>query len=365
MARRRDRPSHLLQRAAWLAFAAGALHFATRSNRAQSNEMNVQFHTFQDSRSVTVLSPTIDLSKDFTERTSLRLSFGVDAISAASDSCARCHQEGVNSRRQDAGLSVTRKFDDWKLTVGGAYSKENFYRATTFLTSVTRDLAKGTTTIAGGYAFSLNQPTLHPTQQIENQYADNAYATVTQTLTKTTIGQVGYELGKINGYQDSPFLRTSVNGVMSLGHVPDTRLRQTFSLRLRQALPANTYLEADYRRYVDDWQVASNAFNIGLSHDFTPKVLGSFGYRAYDQRGAYFYQPAYVGPVPQFFTGDFRLAPFASGLYTGKITITPKESWFRLPAGTALTFQYERYRADNGFRAAIFSTGFRIPLGSR
>ena len=40
----------------------------------------------------------------------------VDAISAASDSCARCHRNGVNSHRQDACLSATRKYGDMKLT---------------------------------------------------------------------------------------------------------------------------------------------------------------------------------------------------------------------------------------------------------
>src|SRR5207244_1628563 len=184
----------------------------------------------------------------------------------------------------------------------------------------------GSPTIAGGYGFSLNQPTLHPTQQIENQYSHDAYATLTQTLTKTTMAQVGYELAKVTGYQDNPFLRANVNHVMMLGHVPDARLRQTFSARLRQALPADTYLEADYRRYTDDWKIGSNGFNIGLSHDFTSSVLGSFSYRAYDQRGAYFYQPVYAGPTPQFFTADFRLEPFASSLYTGKMVITPKGS---------------------------------------
>jgi hypothetical protein len=348
-----------------MTLAFGLLVVATRRNGAQSNQLNLQFHTFQDTRSVTVLSPAVDLDKDFTGRTSLRLNFGVDAISAASDSCARCHQSGVSSRREVGGLSVTRAFDAWKLTVGGSFGTENFYKATTGLTSFTRDLNKGSTTVAGGYAFSLNQPTLHPTQQIENQFSHDAYVTVTQTMTKTTMAQVGYEFAKITGYQDNPYLRTSVNGVMTLGHVPDARLRQTFSARLRQALPADTYLEADYRRYGDDWEIGSNGFNIGVSHDFTPKVLGSISYRAYDQRGAYFYQPSYAGPVPQFFTADFRLEPFASSLYTGKVVITPKESWFRLPAGTALTLQYERYRADNGFRAAIFTTGLRIPLGTR
>jgi hypothetical protein len=312
-----------------------------------------------------VLSPAIDLARDFTERTRLRVSYGVDAISAASDSCARCHRDGASSHRQAFGLAVTQSFDNWKLTLGGDYSKENFYRATTFATSMTRDLAKGNTTVAGGYTFSLNQPTLHPTLDIENQYQNDGFASITQTLTKTTIAQAGVELASLNGYLDNPYLRANVNGVMVLGRVPDARLRRTFSARVRQALPSNTFVEADYRRYGDDWQLSSNALSLGVSHDFTPQVFARFGYRKYDQTGAYFYQPIYLGPVPEFFTADFRLAPFASGLYTGNLVLTPKKHWLGLPAGTAFTFQYERYQADNGFQAAIFSTRLRIPLGSR
>jgi len=139
------------QRAAWIVGGA-AVAVACLAGRdwAQTNEVNVQFHAFQDTRSVTVLSPTVELSKDFTERTSLRVNFGVDAISAASDSCARCHRDGVNSHRRVGGLSVTRKFDDLKFTIGGSYSQENFYRAATRLSSVSRDLADSNASIAGG-----------------------------------------------------------------------------------------------------------------------------------------------------------------------------------------------------------------------
>jgi hypothetical protein len=356
----------MIRRFKWIVFAgAVGFSFTATRNWAQNNEVNVQLHGFQDSRSVTVLSPTVDLTKDFTERTSLRVNFGVDAISAASDSCARCHREGVSSRRQVGGLSVTRKFENFKFTLGGAYSWENFYRATTLLTSVSRDLANGNTTVAGGYSFSLNQPILHPTERLEHQYANDAYVSATQTLTKTTIAQVGYELGKTNGYLDNPFLRASVNGVMELGRVPNARTRQTVTARVRQALPADTYLEADYRHYFDDWQVTSNAFSAGLSHHFTPQLLGNFSYRRYEQAGASFYQPAYVGPVPQFFTADFRLEPFKSGLYTGKVVITPKGALLWLREGAAFTLQYERYRADNGFEAGILSAGVRVPLGAQ
>src|SRR5580765_8770166 len=42
-------------------------------NWAQNNELNIQFHGFDDARGVTVLSPTVDLSQDYTDRTSLRI----------------------------------------------------------------------------------------------------------------------------------------------------------------------------------------------------------------------------------------------------------------------------------------------------
>ena len=238
-----------------LLVAAAVFSLIAARNWAQNNEMNVQFHGFNDVRGVTVLSPTVDLTQDYTERTNLRVNYGLDTISAASDSCVRCHNDGVNSHRQVFGLSATRKYNDLKLTIGGAYSKENFYRATTGLASVSRDLAHGNTTVAGGFSFSLNQPMLHPLPEYENQYQSGGFISVTQTLTKSTIAQAGYELSHIAGYQNNPYLRADVNGMMVLGNVPDARTRQTLSARLRQALPAATYAEADYRRYIDDWEV--------------------------------------------------------------------------------------------------------------
>jgi hypothetical protein len=349
-----------MRRAAVLLALACAL--VAGRNWAQNNEVNVQFHAFQDSRGVTVLTPSVDLSRDFTDRTSLRLNYGVDEISAASDSCARCHHDGVSSHRQVGGLSVTQKRGDVRITVGGAYSQESFYQSTTGLMSVAQDVAKGNTTVAGGFSFSLNQPQLHPLPNRQNQYASDGYASITQTLSKTTVAQVGYELTRVNGYQDNPYLRAEVDGALLVGHVPDSRTRQTLSARVRQALPADSFLEADYRRYFDDWQLASNMLNVGVSRHFGPRLLLSAAYRRYDQNGAFFFEPAYVGPIPTFFTADFRLEPFTSSTYTGKLVITPSGQLWWLPTGASIMIQYERYRADNGFEAGILSTGLRVPL---
>ena len=63
-----------------------------------------------------------------------------------------------------------------------------------------------------------------------------------------------------------------------------------------------------------------------------------------------------------YFTADFRLEPFTSNDYIGKVTYTPRGLIAWLPDGTGLTLQYERYQADNGFQAAIFSAGLRVPI---
>jgi hypothetical protein len=347
--------AHLL----WGGFAA-ALVAAAGSTWAQ-NELDVAFHGFQDSRGVTVLSPETSFVKDFTDRTAVRVRFGVDAISAASDSCARCHPQGASNSRVVTGASVLRKYGDTTLTIGGEFSKENFYTATTGLTSISRSLNKSNTTVAAGFSYSLNQPQLHPDRTVEAQHAFDGYASVSQSWTKNTVTQFGYEVDQINGYQTSPFLRTQVNGVWTLGNSPDTRTRQALTARLRQALPAQTFLDVDYRHYHDTWAVDSNAVTIGLSHHFGDTVIAGGSYRWYDQTAAYFYAPSYTG-TPEYYTGDFRLFPFNSDLYTGHLDLTPKQGLWGMPRGTALTLQYERYLATTGFEAGIFTGGVRIPL---
>ena len=214
--------------------------------------------------------------------------------------------------------------------MGGEFSHENFYQATTVSTSISRTLNQANTTVAGGYSFSWNRPQLHPDEIVENQAAHSAFATLTQTLSKYTIVQLGYELGSITGYQSNPFLRTTVDGVKMVGVHPDERMRHALTARLRQALPADTYLEADFRRYFDDWDVKANTWSVGLSHEFDPRVTLSGIYRRHAQQGAYFYQPSYTGS-PEFYTADFRLFPFDSNLFTGRLIITPQRRFDDVP----------------------------------
>src|SRR5213078_2203316 len=100
----------------------------------------------------------------------------------------------------------------------------------------------------------------------------------------------------------------------------------------------------------------SNSLDLGFSHYLNQQTLASFAFRRYDQTGTFFYQPQY-DTTPQFFTADFRLAPFASNLFTGALILSPKSPPWMIPKGASLILQYERYRADNGFEAGTFTAG--------
>jgi hypothetical protein len=347
-----------------LAVLCGVMVAPGLTRKTDSEEINIFFHGFQDSRGVTVLSPSVDLAKDFTDRTSLKFKFGVDAISASSDSCARCHPDGINSARGVGSLTVNRKYGDTTVGIGGELSQENFYRSTTLSATASRTLNKANTTIAGGYSFSFNQPVLHPSEFAERQYAHDAYVSLTQTLTRSTVGQVGVEVAQVRGFQTSPFLRASVNGLLTPGQSPDLRNRYTFSARVKQALPGASYLEAEYRRYHDSWQVDSDSVSVGLSHHFGETLVANGSFRRYNQTGAFFYAPSYTGS-PEFFTGDFRLFPFDSNLVSGRLTYKPRDGVFGMKPGTSLVFQYERYSSSLDFSAAIFTGGLTIPFGHK
>ena len=194
-----------------------------------------------------------------------------------------------------------------------------------------------------------------------SQHSFDAYASLTQSWSKTTITQFGYEVNQINGYQTNPFLRTSVNGVMTVGNSPELRTRQAITARLRQALGSETFVDLDYRRYHDTWAVNSNALSIGLSQHIGARVVAGGSFRLYDQTAAYFYAPSYVGS-PTYYTADFRLFPFDSGSYNGRIDITPRRSFFNLPVGTALSFQDDCTAPRRASRPQFFPGGFRIPM---
>ena len=165
-------------------FAIAALGGSVGLIRAQ-NDVSVQFHAFQDSRGVTVLTPDVDLNRDLTDRSSLRLKFGVDAITSASDSCIRCHPGGEHDQRITASAAFTQKVGATRLSVGGEIGDEHWYGSRALIASASHDFNGANTTIAGGLFNPTAQAWVTTTMNAEGRYSagfpaiqlDNANAT--------------------------------------------------------------------------------------------------------------------------------------------------------------------------------------------
>ena len=164
--------------------------------------MNVQFHGFQDARGVTVLSPTVDLTQDYTERTNLRINYGLDAISAASDSCVRCHSDGVNSQRQvgrPLGHAEVRRPEAdvrRRLQQGELLSRDDRPRLAVARSGERQHDRRRRLLVLAESADAA------PAADTRTSTRAAAFISVTQTLTKSTIAQAGYES------RTSPAIRT-------------------------------------------------------------------------------------------------------------------------------------------------------------
>ena len=288
-----------------------------------------------------------------TDRTSIRATFGVDAISAASDSCVRCHRDGAPNHRTGVGASVTRKFDAYRWSIGGALSGEKFYRASTFTTALTRVLAEANTTVAAGL-YLLAQPTHAasdagrresiPARRLRFRHADAVKDDHRpgRLRSRTPL--------RLPRQPVSPHRRERRHDAWSGSRHPCSADR----VAARSAGAAGGHLPRGrlppLRRRLGS---RLDAFGAGLSHRFARALLADFSYRRYDQAGASFYA-RHTRAHRSTFTGDFRLAPFASDLYSGRVVINPGQSLFHLPAGYGITLQYDRYQSDNGFESAMF-----------
>ena len=312
---------------------------------------------------MTVLSPTVDLTQDYTERTTLRINSASTRSPPRPIPARAATATGSTATARKSALSVTRKYRRHESDGGRRLQQGKL---------LPRDDAAHLGVARSGERqhhgrrrlLVLAEPadacTRRPTA--ENQYQSGGFVSITQTLSKTSIAQLGYEIGHIAGYQNNPFLRADVNGVMVLGQVPDSRTRQTLSARLRQALPADTYLEADYRHYFDDWHVTSNTVSVGLSHHFGRPVAGEF--RLPPLRP----DRLPISGRPSTPACRSTTPPISASSHSPRTPTRAASCSRRRRSGGGcrkalrLNIQYERYQADNGFQAGILSTGLRMPV---
>lgn len=216
-----------------------------------------------------------------------------------------------------------------------------------------------TWSLGGRYSNDRIEPTQGgrqtPSVRKEDKESLNAYAGVSRVLSPRTVVQGGLSAMLADGYLSDPYKLVQVQSTGSLmpDSRPDQRLGWAAVTKLRHHVEqADAALHADYRYYVDDWDIHSHTLELTWHQNVGDSWRVSPGLRWYSQSQAEFYAPYFATPPADgYASSDYRLSPF--GALSGRLDVTKTLGDFAVGGGA------EYYEADG--RYAVDSVDVESP----
>ncbi|MBT8090395.1 MAG: DUF3570 domain-containing protein [Gammaproteobacteria bacterium] len=304
---------------------------------------DVLYHLY-DGGGVEIDGPSILVRKQVGKSLSFVGNYYVDMVSSASIDVITTASPYTEERKQwSLGMDYLR--GNTTMRAGYTSSEESDYDAATYNFSVSQDMFGALTTLTLSYALGddvvgkSNDPTFE--RQLDKQIYGIG---LTQILTKNLISTVNFETMTDEGYLNNPYrsVRYFDSG-SALGYsyeselYPNTRTSNALGIRARYFLPYRAAVEAEYRYFIDTWDVESHTAAITYIHpwkDFT--FTGKFRY--HDQTGAHFYSDLFSRAEATNFRGrDKELSPLTSYTFKLKAAYTflnENQSWGFLKKGS-------------------------------
>jgi hypothetical protein len=184
--------------------------------------------------------------------------------------------------------------------------------------------------------------------------SSNGNLALTQLLSPTTIGYVGYggtlQVGELSNTWNAVRV-----GEHKLGreYLPRARGRHAFLARLAQALPFDAALHASYRFYADSWRVRAHTLETELFQRLGRVLVLRGVYRLHTQNAPWFWTSEIAdGPVR---SADSDLASFHAQTIGGGVAIDVARvgGLHSLHADLG----YERYFRSNDLRVNVYTCG--------
>jgi len=298
------------------------------STLASADEVDAALYIRSDSDRTTVIAPRVRGQVAIDEQTEISAVYSVDVWTSASiDIMTSASQVPVTEQRDEIDLAVDHELTDVTLTLAYRYSVEPDYVSHGVSGGFGYDFADNNATLAVGLSASSDA-----VGRAGDPDFDRASGTVgarfsfTQVLSARSLAQVVYEVGRVGGYQVSPYRFVAIGGnglctssVTSPGLaalcVPETspgaRLRHAVALEAKHALSESLSIDGMYRFYLDDWGIVSHTLRGEGVFSLDAETLLAVSYRLYLQGPADHYQPRY--DVPQtYVTSDKELSTLSS-----------------------------------------------------
>jgi hypothetical protein len=183
----------------------------------------------------------------------------------------------------------------------------------------------------------------------------NANLGLTQLLSATTVGHVGYggtiQLGELSNTWNAVPLDS---GRLGLEHLPRTRYRHALDARIVQALPWAAALHASYRLYTDSWRILAHTFEGSVFQRLSRVLYLRLSYRFHTQDAPPFWT-ASAAPTAWYRTADSDLAQLhAHTLGGGAVLDLPSVGNVQ---SLHIDLGYDRYFRSNDLRANVYTCG--------
>ncbi len=328
---------------------------------------------YVDTDNVSVVSPQLAVHRELDEEGgTIGARVVVDALSAASVDVVSQATARFEEVRTEVDLKAAKRVRQVLASVSYRLSQEPDYTSHGVRVGAERRVKGADTTVATGYGFTRDRVGMTGTPRSvfsERLSTHAADVGVTQVLGRNTLARLVYTLTVQRGYMEKPYrfvplfdeaglAAAAADGVVldlasfdryrlaskPREEVPDTRVRQSVSLRALRYVPSlGAALRVDYQFYLDSWGLRAHILEPAVRKEL-PRSLQLDAYaRLYLQSGASFWRRTYVVSdmtVPTWRTADRSLSPFRT--VTGNLRL--KRRGTHLTAYVEATVMYTQFR---------------------
>jgi hypothetical protein len=299
-----------------------------------ANETQVNFSGYFDSFNVSVLYPSIAITKRVSESTSINVRYLVDMITAASikssspsntslkkvdvvtsasgrtTSGGEYSQPAFDEVRHEFNFGAAHLFGSGILSADVIYSTESDYTSSTLIGNFTQFFAENNASLQLGIVRSWDKVFPKTKNWKKDKNVTTLNADFSQVISKRLILQLLSTYTDNNGllsdnYQLVPI---TINGTDSLFDPihPDLRIRRAAALALKYRLTDKSSLQLGYRFYWDSWDINANTYSANYQRYLSEHVIMGVGWRSNFQTQAFFFKPKYLVPE-QYMTTDIKL----------------------------------------------------------
>ena len=301
---------------------------------AAAQEAATALYVRTDSDETTVITPRLRVEAELTEGTEAEVTYAVDVWTSASVDVKAAYTDidatsaaskRITEQRDEIDLALRQELPDLRLRASYRHSSEPDYASNGGAFGLERDFADRSATLALDLTGTFDRVGRVGLASFDRPATVlGARAAFTQVIDTDLLLQGIYELGHAQGYLVSPYRFVGIGtedgtcrGSETFECVPESspeqRLLHALALRVRAALSDAFSVGADYRFYVDDWELSSHTVEARVA--FLPDRDGELAlrYRFYTQSAAGHYRAIYdTLEVGRFYTRDKELSPLDS-----------------------------------------------------